>query len=135
MPKTPVDGAVRRVCMLVSEIEYHIVLIPWIEDITPAMKKNLKEIVPDTVAQFKGRLLKMEVDEERLYLQISAPPDISPADIAGTIISEVSARMKRVHPELKGYGEIFREDYYVKTGSRPGKVQIDDFISIAKHRI
>jgi len=121
--------------MLVSDIEYHIVLIPSIEDISPAMKKDLKYIVPDSVTHLKGRLLKMEVAQDRLYLRLIGPPELSPVDIAGTIISEVSTRMKRVHETLQGYSAIFREDYYVKTGARPKKEQIDDFILIAKNRI
>jgi len=121
--------------MLVSDIEYHIVLIPCIEEITPAMKKDLKYIVPDAVTHFQGRLLKMEVAQDRLYLRLNGPPDLSPIDIASTIISEVSSRLKRVHDTIKGYGDIFRDDYYVKTGARPKKEQIDDFILIAKNRI
>lgn len=122
--------------MQVSEIEYHIVLIHCIEDLfNPAIEKSMKLVVPDTLAEIQGRMLKMEIDHEQLYVHVGAPPDLSPAEIAGTLISEVSVRMKRVHMELEGYGKIFREDYYVKTGTRPKKGQIEDFISIAKLRI
>jgi REP element-mobilizing transposase RayT len=121
--------------MLVSEIEYHMVLIPCIERTTPAMDKDMEQIVPDVISQLKGRMMKIELKPEQLYLHISAPPGISPADIIGTVISEVSTRMKRVHKELDAYGQIFRDDYFVKTGSRPNKVQIEDFISIVKLRI
>jgi REP element-mobilizing transposase RayT len=118
--------------MILSDVEYHLVLLPVIgPDYSDKIKSDLSIIIPDALLQFKGGVKKLTVSRDQVYVHFSSSPDASPKEIAQTLIHEVSLRLKRVNSELAGYNSVFRDTYFIKTGSRPTKTQVKDFIGLS----
>ena len=98
--------------MIISEISYHLVLFTNIRDYyEPRMKADLAIIIPDILVEYGCAL-------ERL-----------------AVAAHASIRLKRLYKKLDGFKRVFREDYYFKTGKKPTKGQLDDFIKMAKEGI
>ena len=122
--------------MIISEISYHLVLITNIRDyFEPKMKSDLAIIIPDVLAEYGCALERIAVSPDRVYLYITASPKYTPVQIAEAVATNASIRIKRLHKKLDGFNNIFREDYYFKTGKKPTKAQLDDFIKIVKEGI
>ncbi len=118
--------------MILSDVEYHLVLLPIIgPDYCDKIKSDLSIIIPDAFLQFKGAVKKLTVSRDQVYVHFSSSPDASPKEMAQTLIHEVSLRLKRVNTELAGYKSVFRDTYFIKTGAKPTKTQVKDFISIS----
>jgi hypothetical protein len=118
--------------MILSDMEYHLVLLPVIgPDYCDKIKSDLSIIIPDVLLQFKGAVKKLAVAREQVYVHFSASPDASPKEMAETLVWEVSLRLKRVNTELAGYKSVFRDTYFIKTGAKPTKTQVKDFIGIS----
>ncbi len=118
--------------MILSDMEYHLVLLPVIgPDYCDKIKSDLSIIIPDVLLQFKGAVKKLAVAREQVYVHFSASPDASPKEMAQTLVWEVSLRLKRVNTELAGYESVFRDTYFIKTGAKPTKTQVKDFIGIS----
>jgi REP element-mobilizing transposase RayT len=118
--------------MILTDIEYHLVLLPCISEIfEEKMKSDLAIIIPDALLEFKGGVKRLQVSPERIYIHFSAAPDASPKQIAETLMRETSTRLVRVNPPLKDFRTVFSEHYFIKTGARPTKTQINDFVSLS----
>ena len=118
--------------MIISDMEYHIVLLPVLgSNYGDKIKSDLSIIIPDVLLQFKGGVKKLTIARGQVYVHFSSSPDASPKEMAQTIIWETSERLKRVNPELGGYKSVFRNTYFIKTGARPNKTQVKDFISLS----
>jgi len=118
--------------MVISEIEYHLVLVFSINRTpTGKMKNDLSIIIPDIILELKGTQKRLKVHPDYLYLHFSSSADQSPIDLAKSIIRFASTRLIRLNKELQGYDLIFNENIYIKSGSRPKKSQIDDFMEIS----
>jgi len=126
----------RGVEMVVSEIEYQIVLLFCIEEYFESeMEDELSIIVPDVISEYNGSVLDMKVSQDYLYAHFRASPDHSPSEIARGLALLASARLINLHSGLKGYETVFRPDFSVKTGGKMGIDEIEDFITIAKSRL
>lgn len=122
--------------MIISEISYHLVLFTNISDyFKPKMKSDLALIIPDILVEYGSALERLTVSPDRVYLHITASPKFPPVEIAEAVATNASIRLKRLHKKLEIFKQVFREDYYIKTGKKPTKVQLDDFIKIAKEGI
>jgi hypothetical protein len=122
--------------MVISELEYHIALLFSLDEpLTAPMKSQLSIIVPDILPGFKGTLLKMKIAPEYLYIHCTAGAEHSPIEIAEEIICAGSRRFIRLHKHLEGYDRIFKNDIYVKSGKKPSKKQLDDFVSLSSSGI
>lgn len=118
--------------MIISDIDYHLILLTYIdEEFKPGMKKDLEVIIPDVLREFKGSVEKLKISPDQIYLHFTAGPDAAPTDIVRTLNRHCTTRLTRMHEKLEHFDNIFREDYYIKSGSRPTRSQINDFISIA----
>ena len=123
--------------MIISEISYHLVLIMNIREyFEPKMKSDLAIIIPDILAEHGCALERLTVSPDRMYLQFTASPKYTPVEIAEAVATNASIRLKRLYEKkLDGFKYVFREDYYFKTGKKPTKAQLDDFIKIVKEGI
>lgn len=119
--------------MVISEIEYHLVLLSCLQDdFDRKMKKDFTVIFPDLLLEFSGTVKKLSVLADYVYLHFTTSPDSAPSDVVRTLRRLASTRLIRVNDKLIGFNEIFKEDYYMKSGSKPTKKKINDFISIVK---
>ncbi len=117
--------------MIMSDIEYHLVLLPSITEVfLEKMKSDLALIIPDVLLEFKAGVKMLQISPEQVYIHFSASPDAAPKHIAETLMHETSTRLVRVNKTLSSFNSVFRSDYFIKTGKRPSKTQIKDFISL-----
>lgn len=117
---------------IISDIDYHFILPLSIEEFfTPKMKSDLALIVPDVLLQHRAGVKRLDVAKSRMYLHISAPPDQPPKKIAEEMMWETSLRLIRVNDDLKGFISVFDGRMFIKTGAKPTKKQIDDFVTIS----
>lgn len=122
--------------MEISEISCHIVFISNIQDyFEPRMKSDLAIIIPDILVEHGSVLESLTVSPDRMRLLITASPRKTLFEIAEAVATNASIRLKRLHSKLDGFKYVFREDYYFKTGKKPTKAQVDDFIKIVKEGI
>ena len=118
--------------MIISDIDYHFILPLCIEEFfVPKMKSDLALIIPDVLLQYRAGVKRLDVAKNRIYLHISAPPDQPPKKIAEDMMWETSLRLIRVNEELKGFVSVFDGRMFIKTGLKPAKKQIDDFVTIS----
>lgn len=122
--------------MIISDIDYHFVLPLSIEEFfTPKMKSDFALIVPDVLLQHRAGVKRLDVTKNRIYLHINAPPDQAPKKIAEEMIWETSLRLIRVNDELKGFVNVFDGRMFIKTGAKPTKKQMGDFVTISNNGI
>ncbi len=122
--------------MIISELSYHLVLLTNICDYyEPKMKSDLSTIIPDIIADYNGVMEKLTVKPDRIFIHFTASPQYSPVEIAQAIVRQGSERLKRLYEKLDGFKDVFREDYYFKSGKKPTRAQVDDFITIVKEGI
>jgi len=122
--------------LIISEISYHLVLLTNIREYyEPKMKSDLAIIIPDILVEYGCALERLAVSPDRVYLHLTASPKFPPIEIAEAVAAHASIRLKRLYKKLDGFKRVFREDYYFKTGKKPTKGQLDDFLKIAKEGI
>ncbi|MBI5179459.1 MAG: transposase [Nitrospinae bacterium] len=118
--------------MIITDIEYHFVLLLTIADLfEEKMKSDLAIIIPDVLLEFKGGVKRLQITPDQVYVHCSVGPDASPKQIAETLMHETSERLVRVNPSLKTFNTVFRSNYFIKTGAKPSKTQIRDFVSLS----
>ena len=121
--------------MIISEIEYHMIILANGVSFNSGMKSDLNIIIPDIMLDFKGTVKKLTVKADRIHIHFTCAPDHSPKEIAENLTLDTSRRLARRHEKLKGYGNLFRKDCYFKSGKKPTGRQIDDFIEIIRKGI
>lgn len=117
---------------IISDIDYHFILPLSIDEVfTPKMKSDFALIIPDVLLQHRAGVKRLDVLKNRILLHISAPPDQPPKQIAEDLMWETSLRLIRVNDGLKGFVSVFDGRMFIKTGAKPTKKQIDDFVTIS----
>jgi REP element-mobilizing transposase RayT len=99
------------------------------------MKSDLSIIIPDILAEYSCVVERLTIKSDRIYIHFTASPQHSPAEIGRAVVTHGSIRLKRLHEKLDGFKEVFREDYYFKSGKKPTRAQVEDFITIVKKGI
>lgn len=117
--------------MVISEIDYHLVLLLSIEDFfEPKMKSDLALIIPDALVEHRATVKRLDIAKNRIHLHITAPPDAAPKKIVEDLMWQVSLRLIRVNPTLKGFSKIFLDSFFIKSGAKPTKAQVDNFVTL-----
>ncbi|MBI3794093.1 MAG: transposase [Nitrospinae bacterium] len=118
--------------MIISDVEYHLVLLPS-AGLVPddKIKSDLAIIIPDVLLQYRGGVKLLAITRDHVHVHFSSSPDVAPKEMADTLIRETSVRLVRVNEKLKGYDRVFLDTFLVKTGAKPTKGQIRDFIQIS----
>jgi putative transposase len=93
--------------------------------------QSVKEILAE-ICQEKGyRLLGMEVLPDHVHIFVSAPPKISPAEIARFLRGSSARYLFQRHPELKRWlwgGHQWNPSYYVGTAGQVSAETIQKYI-------
>jgi putative transposase len=99
--------------------------------IDPTVKEILAEI-----CQEKGyELWGMEVMPDHIHIFVSAPPRISPAEIARFLRGSSARYLFQCHPELKRWlwgGHLWNPSYYVGTAGHVSAETIQKYIENQK---
>lgn len=97
--------------------------------------QTVKEILAE-ICQEKGyRLLEMEVMPDHFHIFVSAPPKISPAEIARFLRGSSARYLFQRHPGLKGWlwgGHLRNPSYYVGTAGHVSAETIQKYIENQK---
>lgn len=115
-----------------SELEYHVALLPKVE---PPLSAAMTEFAAEALRQ---DLRKLNVElEGRVFtgsyhlFTVTAPPDVAPVIIAHTAREGVSAALKGKFAELEGWGEVYHDRVFIKTGAPLSPDQIEEFITLS----
>jgi len=117
---------------VVSDLKYQIVLLPKLDPpMTEKMKRKLIEIASADLTELNVLIKSTALNDDYHVFTISAPPGVTPVDIAKIIHETSSSRLIPLFRELKGWGAVYYDTVLIKSGSRPGKEQIRQFIDIS----
>lgn len=77
-----------------------------------------RESITNKVADLGCTLIALEIMPNHIHLSLSAPPRLSPAELAGKIKGGSGSTLAAKFPELKKKGSIWSRSYFcVTTGS------------------
>lgn len=85
------------------KIEYHFV---WVTKyryslLVGEIATRVREIVRQTCERFEIEILRGVVSKDHIHILVSAPPDISPADIMRRVKGRTSAKLFEEFPHVK----------------------------------
>jgi len=115
-----------------SELEYHVALLPKVE---PPLTEAMKDFAAGALRQ-ELRKLNVELEghlftDSHHVFTVSAPPDLAPVIIAHTARAGVSAALKGKFAELEGWGEVYHDRVFVRTGGPFAPDQLEEFINLS----
>lgn len=117
---------------LISDLKYQVVLLPKLDPpMTTKMKRKFKEIIKNELFDISTAITSSTLKDDYHIFTISAPPAVSPTTITQVIQITSSSRLIAHFKELDGWGSVYHDRALVKSGSRPGKDQIEEFISLS----
>jgi len=94
-----------------------------------------QEILAEICKEKGYRLLGMEVMPDHIHIFVSAPPKISPAEIARFLRGSSARYLFQRHPELKRWlwgGHLWNPSYYVGTAGHVSAETIQQYIENQK---
>ena len=117
---------------IVSDLKYQIVLLPKLDPpMTQRVKRKLIEIARADLTEFNVSIQSSTFNDDYHIFTVSAPPDVSPSAIAQIIQETSSCRLIAFFRELEGWGTVYHDQIMIKSGSRPGKERIREFIDLS----
>jgi len=81
----------------------------------PEVVDNAREVIEARVAELGCSLVALEIMPDHVHLALSAPPRLSPADLAGKIKGGSGSTLAARFPELKKKGSIWSRSYFCAT--------------------
>jgi putative transposase len=101
-------------------IAYHLVWIPKFRRkvLTGEVQKATKELIGECCERHELTLLALETDQDHVHVFVSAPPRVSPAEIANLLKGYSSRYLRDRFPHLKrvcGTERLWTQSYYVGT--------------------
>jgi len=101
-------------------IAYHFVWIPKYRRriLIGEVQAETKRLIAECCQHHGIAVLAMETDEDHIHVCVSAPPRLSPADIAGLLKGYSSKYLREKFPHLKkecGKEHLWTQAYYVGT--------------------
>ncbi len=101
-------------------IAYHLVWIPKYRRkvLTGEVQKATKELIAECCERHDLTLLALETDQDHIHVFVSAPPRVSPAEIANLLKGYSSRYLRERFPHLKrvcGKDHLWTQAYYVGT--------------------
>jgi hypothetical protein len=118
--------------LVISDLKYQIVLIPMLDPpMTKKMERKFREIARHELYDINTTLTSSTLKAGYHVLNLSAPPDISPITIAKVIMETVSRRLIDQFKDLSGWGDIYHDSIFIKSGSRLDKDKIAEFIDLS----
>ena len=115
-------------------IAYHFVWIPKYRRkiLTGEVQKATKELLAECCERYGLVLLGLETDLDHVHIFVSAPPRLSPAQIANLLKGYSSRYLRQRFPHLKkvcGQDHLWTQAYYVGTAGAVSAETIKRYIS------
>lgn len=117
---------------IVSDLKYQLVLLPQLDPpMTQKIKRKFREITRAELAEHSVSIESSTFNDDYHVFAVSAPPGMSPIAIAQVIQETSSCRLIAFFRELEGWGGVYHDRVMIKSGSRPGKDRIREFIDLS----
>lgn len=115
-------------------IAYHFVWIPKYRRkiLTGAVQKATKELLTECCERHGLVLLALETDLDHVHIFVSAPPRLSPSEIANLLKGYSSRYLRHRFPHLKklcGKDHLWTQAYYVGTAGAVSEEIIKRYIT------
>lgn len=117
---------------IVSDLKYSIILLPKLDPpMTQKIKRKFKEITRADLTEYNVTIQSSTFNDDHHIFTVSAPPSMSPSAIANILQETSSIRVIAFFKELEGWGTVYYDRAMIKSGSKPGKDRIKEFIDLA----
>lgn len=81
----------------------------------PEVVGTARKVIEARVAELGCSLIALEIMPDHIHLSLSAPPRLSPAELAGKIKGGSGSTLAARFPELKKKGSIWSRSYFCAT--------------------
>ena len=101
----------------------------------PEVVAVAREVIESRVAELRCTLVALEIMPDHIHLSLSAPPRLSPAELAGKIKGGSGSTLAARFPELKKKGSIWSRSYFCATTGSVSTEIIRQYIETQWSRI
>ena len=117
---------------ILSDISFFLALVPKLEpSMTPEMEEKFSEILRGELTMMNVYVESAKFEEDYHLFKFSSPPEMSPLATATLVMDKVTQRFLQHFDELEGWGSIYHDRVYIKTGPHFSKRQLDDMLNIS----
>jgi len=120
-------------------IAYHFVWLPKYRRrvLTGEVQVEVKRLVQECADRHGLTILEQETDEDHIHVFVSAPPRVSPSEIANLLKGYSSRYLRQKFPHLKkvcGKEQLWTQTYYVGTAGNVSAEVIRRYIAESQGR-
>ncbi|MDH5511461.1 MAG: hypothetical protein OEZ32_14065 [Nitrospinota bacterium] len=117
---------------IVSDISILLVLAPKLEqEMTTEMQEKFTEILRGELTAMNVYLLSAVFEESHHLFKLVTPPQVSPLTAVDIVMEAVTPRFIQCFEELKGWGSIYHDRVFIKTGEEISDQQLSDLLSFS----
>lgn len=99
-----------------------------------ALKERLEQIIRECLAELECEVLALEIMPEHLHLFVSAPPQLSPADIVARLKGRSSRLLHGEYPFLLKMPSLWTRSYLASTAGSVSSDTIKMYIQNQRTR-
>jgi putative transposase len=101
----------------------------------PEVAEAARQSIASRVSELGCTLIALEIMPDHIHLSLSAPPRLSPAELAGKIKGGSGSTLAARFPELKKKGSIWSRSYFCATTGSVSTEVIQHYIETQWSRI
>ena len=117
---------------MISDINLILVLTPKLEPPMDAqMEAKFTEILRAELAIINVHLASAALSPDRHVIKISSPPEVSPLAAARLVMEKVTRRFIHCFDSLEGWGNIYHDRVFIKSGEEISGQQLDDLANFS----
>ncbi|MDH5679826.1 MAG: hypothetical protein OEZ28_14595 [Nitrospinota bacterium] len=117
---------------VVSDISLMLVLAPKLEPVmTSEMEVKFTEVLRGELAGLNVHLSSATYMDTYHLFKLTSPPDVSPLAAADLVMTKVTPRFLQYFQELEGWGSIYHDRVFIKTGEEISSQQLDDLLNVS----
>jgi hypothetical protein len=117
---------------IISDISLLLVLAPKLE---PPMDKEMEskftQILRAELASMNVHLSSATFAQSHHLFNLSMPPDVSPLAAARLVMGQATRRFIQSYDELAGWGSVYHDRIFIKSGDDVSDQQLSDLLSIS----
>ncbi|MDH5637060.1 MAG: hypothetical protein OEZ04_01045 [Nitrospinota bacterium] len=117
---------------IVSDINILLVLAPKLEpEMTTEMREKFTEILRGELTAMNIYLISTVYEETHHLFKMVFPPQVSPLAAVDVVMETVTPRFIQCYEELSGWGSIYHDRVFIKTGEEISDQQLSDLLSFS----
>ncbi|MDH4184106.1 MAG: hypothetical protein OEV92_07790 [Nitrospinota bacterium] len=117
---------------IVSDISLLLVLTPKLENpLTREMEEKFTQILTGELTTMNIHLASCEYRENYHLFRLASPPEVSPLAAASLIMDRVTRSFINSFDELAGWGNIYHDRVFIKTGDQIPEQQLEDLLNLS----